>query len=87
LRLWRIPLDSDTAKQPRADVHFIPPRCKGCELCVTYCPTSALSMTDQLSSRGYHLPALADPQACVGCGLCELMCPEFAIFMEPVPDE
>jgi 2-oxoglutarate ferredoxin oxidoreductase subunit delta len=87
LHLWRIPLDSDTVKQPRADVHFVPSRCKGCELCVTYCPTSALVMTDQLNSKGYYLPALADPQACVGCGLCEHLCPEFAIFTEPVPDE
>ena len=87
MHLWRTPLDSDKVRPPRAAVHFIPTRCKGCELCVTYCPTSALIMTEQLNAKGYHLPALAEPEACVGCGLCEHLCPEFAVFTEPGADD
>ncbi len=87
VRLWRTPLDLDAVQRPRGKVFFIPARCKGCELCITYCPKNALALSDKLNEKGYHLPEFADPDACVACGLCEMICPEFAVYVEEVTEE
>lgn len=46
--------------------------CKGCGVCVAFCPKGALSLDDE--EKAVHDPAL-----CVECGLCELYCPDLAI--------
>ena len=47
--------------------------CKGCGICVAFCPTHALApdVVDKAT--------LAHPDQCTGCGLCELRCPDLAI--------
>ena len=56
--------------------------CKGCGICVEFCPTDALSLDSSFNAKGYHPPVLSDPDACTGCNLCGLYCPDFAIFGE-----
>jgi len=46
--------------------------CKGCEICVAFCPTGVLEMQDKLA-------VVKKPEACIACMLCELRCPDFAI--------
>jgi 2-oxoglutarate ferredoxin oxidoreductase subunit delta len=53
--------------------------CKGCKLCIIYCPTQALHITERFTQRGIHPPELALAERCNGCRLCELICPDFAI--------
>ncbi|MFQ3662987.1 MAG: 4Fe-4S binding protein [Chloroflexaceae bacterium] len=53
--------------------------CKGCALCVIYCPTRALEVAARFSPRGVHPPELVRVERCNGCRLCELLCPDFAI--------
>jgi 2-oxoglutarate ferredoxin oxidoreductase subunit delta len=84
VRLWRIPLDQDRVVVPVGEISLIVERCKGCELCVAYCPRDVLEMSDVFNAKGYHPPQVQDAQACVACGLCELLCPEFAIFVQEV---
>lgn len=84
MRLWRRPLDQDRVVVPVGEINLIVERCKGCELCVAYCPRHVLEMSDVFNAKGYHPPQVLDSQACVACGLCELLCPEFAIFVEEV---
>jgi 2-oxoglutarate ferredoxin oxidoreductase subunit delta len=84
VRLWRRPLDQDRVVVPVGEIHLIVERCKGCELCVAYCPRDVLEMSDVFNAKGYHPPQVLDKQACVACGLCELLCPEFAIFIKEV---
>lgn len=57
--------------------------CKGCELCVTFCPEQILEMGEELNTKSYHYPhALADKEAdCKQCRYCERICPELAIFL------
>jgi 2-oxoglutarate ferredoxin oxidoreductase subunit delta len=86
VRLWRRPLDFDEHAAPRATIHLIDLRCKGCGLCVEYCPEKVLALSDRFNQKGYHPPCVAAPEACVGCGFCEEVCPEFAIFCEVQED-
>lgn len=51
-------------------------RCKGCGLCVEFCPKHALSLADELNTIGHHPARLHDPEKCTSCALCALMCPE-----------
>jgi 2-oxoglutarate ferredoxin oxidoreductase subunit delta len=53
--------------------------CKGCKLCIHWCPVQALTTAEHLTRRAIHPPELTKPQACTGCRLCELVCPDFAV--------
>ena len=82
VKTWRTPLDLDRIKVPRGKIHVITERCKGCGMCVEYCPREVLEMSEEFNVKGYHPPRVQNEDACVACGLCEMLCPEFAIFCE-----
>lgn len=46
--------------------------CKGCEICVAFCPKNVLAM-----EKGK--PKVINLEACTGCQLCEIYCPDFAL--------
>ena len=52
VRTWRKPLDADKVKPPEGEVHLIKDRCKGCGLCIEYCPTKVLEESDEINARG-----------------------------------
>jgi 2-oxoglutarate ferredoxin oxidoreductase subunit delta len=54
--------------------------CKGCGLCISFCPSHVLDWSDAFNKKGYHPPVAARPEACIGCDLCGRFCPDFAIF-------
>ena len=78
----RVPIDLETVTTPRGEVYIIPERCKGCELCVEFCPEDVLYNSPQTNSKGYHYPDIAEGKeaSCVHCEFCSLVCPEFAIY-------
>jgi 2-oxoglutarate ferredoxin oxidoreductase subunit delta len=51
-------------------------RCKGCELCVPFCPKNILYMSDQLNSKGYRIVAITSQDECTSCQMCAIMCPD-----------
>ena len=53
--------------------------CKGCELCVKSCPQGILSMSREITLRGYFYAKLHDPSRCIGCRICAVVCPDAAI--------
>ena len=53
--------------------------CKGCELCISFCPKSAISQSDKLNSAGYLPAVFSENGECTGCAACALVCPEVAI--------
>ncbi|WP_278246899.1 indolepyruvate ferredoxin oxidoreductase subunit alpha [Alkaliphilus transvaalensis] len=54
--------------------------CKGCGICVAFCPKSVLEMNNDKV-------AINDIDKCIKCGLCELRCPDYAIYLEGSKDE
>jgi 2-oxoglutarate ferredoxin oxidoreductase subunit delta len=86
VKLWRTPLDIDKFSSPHGEVHIIPARCKGCNLCVRYCPRDVLEISDEMNEKGYHPPRAIHPEQCVVCRLCELICPEFCIYTVEVEE-
>lgn len=78
----RSPLDLPTVKIPQGQVYIIPPRCKGCNLCIQFCPEKVLQESSATNAKGYHYPEVATSKetACVHCEFCTMVCPEFAIY-------
>ena len=47
--------------------------CKGCGICVSFCPTKVL----ELDAR--DKATVVRPEDCICCRMCELRCPDLAI--------
>jgi len=71
---------AQTAKSLMAEPeHPLPPVvvyerwCKGCGICVEFCPRQVLEMGND------EHPTVVHPEQCNRCTLCEVHCPDFAI--------
>ncbi|UCC43123.1 MAG: 4Fe-4S binding protein [Candidatus Zixiibacteriota bacterium] len=53
--------------------------CKGCELCVKSCPQGIISLSKEITLRGYFYALMHDPSRCLGCRICAIVCPDAAI--------
>lgn len=60
-------------------IEIIKAYCKGCYICIEYCPTNVLEMEGLVAS-------VARPEACITCMQCELRCPDFAIKVTTATD-
>ena len=84
----RTPLDLDEKETliPRGQVHIIPERCKGCNICIQFCPQQVLQESGGANVKGYHYPEIVPgkEESCVHCEFCTMICPEFAIFTTEV---
>jgi 2-oxoglutarate ferredoxin oxidoreductase subunit delta len=48
--------------------------CKGCGICIEFCPKNVLALKNGKIS-------IVDEDKCIKCGLCELRCPDYAVFL------
>ena len=64
-------------------VFFDQDRCKGCNLCVSVCPTKILAIDATILNRkGYHPAYVANPENCIACANCAMVCPDLVITVE-----
>lgn len=56
-------------------------RCKGCGICVHFCPKDVLVLDEEDKALATRL------KDCVACGMCELYCPDLAIEVVVEEDE
>lgn len=50
--------------------------CKGCNICVGFCPAKILYPTENAKI------SISDQDKCIGCKACENRCPDYAIKVE-----
>jgi 2-oxoglutarate ferredoxin oxidoreductase subunit delta len=68
-------------RTPWGEVHIFENWCKGCSLCIEFCPGGVLVLG--MDNR----PKAIYPENCTACRWCELHCPDFAIFIVDVESE
>ena len=68
-------------RKPRVKVNIKNDWCKGCSICMGFCPKDVLALNDE--GKVYA----KNPENCVGCGNCEIYCPDFAISLGRLDDE
>ncbi len=66
---------------PRGRVTVFPNWCKGCGLCVEFCPADVLEQGDD------GRVIVAHPEKCTACRWCERHCPDFAIFVSDIEQQ
>ena len=50
--------------------------CKGCSICVHFCPTNVLELDEE------DKVIAARPEDCICCKLCEFRCPDLAVEVD-----
>ena len=64
------------AKKKKKKVKITREWCKGCGICVAFCPKAVMEMDEDDKALWAH------PENCINCGLCELRCPDLAVDLE-----
>ena len=54
-------------------------KCKGCNLCVVFCPKGLIKKSSKLNKNGLAFAEFTDNQECLGCMICALICPDCCI--------
>ncbi|MFP3895804.1 MAG: ferredoxin family protein [Anaerolineales bacterium] len=65
-------------KRARMRVRVFGKWCKGCGLCIAFCPQQVFEADVE------QRPVVAHPERCVGCQWCVIHCPDFAIIVDEV---
>jgi ferredoxin len=65
-------------KVQRGQVIIFGTWCKGCGLCIAFCPTGVLTS----NADGY--PVVTAPEKCTACHWCDTHCPDLAIIVKRI---
>jgi 2-oxoglutarate ferredoxin oxidoreductase subunit delta len=60
-------------------IEIEPERCKGCDLCVHFCPPRVLRLSSRRNTLNHRVVELFDEEHCTGCEICARVCPDLAI--------
>jgi 2-oxoglutarate ferredoxin oxidoreductase subunit delta len=61
--------------RPRGQVTIFGTWCKGCGICIEFCPQGVLE------ANGQGRPAVVRPERCTACHWCDSHCPDMAIVV------
>ncbi|MFD1636056.1 indolepyruvate ferredoxin oxidoreductase subunit alpha [Evansella tamaricis] len=53
--------------------------CKGCSLCIAFCPQEIIQLANRLNRNGYRPAEVLDQNKCTSCAACARMCPDSVI--------
>jgi len=68
---------------PKGKTTFDEERCKGCLLCVEYCPKGILyKIMNTINKIGYNIIRVSEPDKSICCAFCAMMCPDSVITVE-----
>lgn len=73
------PADIPARKGPRGQVLLYARWCKGCHICVSFCPTGVLEMHES-----GDFPVVVQPEKCTACHFCDTHCPDLAIVVRRI---
>jgi 2-oxoglutarate ferredoxin oxidoreductase subunit gamma len=77
------PMESDGGlredKAAPMAIHIDEALCKGCGLCIHYCPRGVLAMTGKVNVKGFAVAGPLNEEKCTKCKMCEINCPDLAI--------
>jgi len=62
-------------KGPRGRVHVFDNWCKGCGICIAFCPQQVFETGEE------GRPLVVRPEDCTACRWCEIHCPDQAIVV------
>jgi 2-oxoglutarate ferredoxin oxidoreductase subunit delta len=64
---------------PTGNIKIDQELCKGCQVCLEFCPKKVISPLNKVNAAGYIPVAFNRDGDCTGCGICAIVCPEVAI--------
>jgi NAD-dependent dihydropyrimidine dehydrogenase PreA subunit len=67
-------------KGPKGKIVIFGTWCKGCGICVAFCPTGVLA----LDSNSH--PVVVAPEKCTACHWCDTHCPDLAIVVHRIDE-
>ena len=67
--------------RPRGRVTIFGTWCKGCGICIEFCPQGVFE------SNGQGRPIIAFPEKCTACHWCDTHCPDMAITVQRLDAE
>ena len=67
-------------KRARGEVQVFDNWCKGCGICIAFCPQQVFEV------NGDGRPRIAHPEKCTGCHWCDTHCPDLAIVVRRIDE-
>ncbi len=67
------------AKQVKFTVKINKEKCKGCKLCIIYCPKHSIEQSEKINKAGMNFVEIKGKDICTGCSNCAIICPECAV--------
>lgn len=59
------------------EVKILSDECKGCQLCIEWCPKQCIIVSPSINKIGYQFAEFKPGDtACTACGICFYVCPE-----------
>lgn len=53
--------------------------CKGCKLCIEFCPQDIIVLVEELNEKGYRTANVYEQDKCTSCQACAIVCPDNVI--------